>query len=244
MTLVQRVVAAGVLGLLAAAALASDRPYLAATNAVADEDDDNVTALESWIESSSRFREFRFEPEYNFDPRNAVRVELGIARDRRFDPAVRTRGAEVEYKHLFTDLARSGFGAGVIVAVDWDDRTVGGEGSEDAVAHTWAFGATGLLTVRPTPDTLVHFNLGAVKETREGPRARWAIALENEIVRRTTLFAEAAATANETRLIHGGVRYWVKRERFAVDFTLGRRRGEPTSSTFITIGIALQDIAW
>jgi hypothetical protein len=243
MTLVERAVAAGLFGLLAAAALASDRPYLAATNAVADEDDDNVTALESWIESSQRFREFRFEPEYNFDPRNAVRVELGIARDRRFDPAVRTRGAEVEYKHLFTDLARSGFGSGVIVGVDWDDRSAG-DATGDVAVHTWALGAVGLVSLRPTPDTLVHFNLGAVKETGENPRARWAVAAEHEIVRRTTLFAEVGVTESDARLIHGGVRYWVKRERFAVDFTVGRRHGEPASSTFITIGIAVQDLAW
>jgi len=63
-------------------------------------------------------------------------------------------------------------------------------------------------------------------------------------VRRTTLFAEAGARAGEQRLFHGGVRHWVKRDRFAVDLTVGRRRGEPASSTFITLGIALQDIYW
>jgi hypothetical protein len=117
MTIAQR--AAAVLAcFLTTAALASDRPYLAATNAVVDGDDDNVAALESWIESSRHIQEFGFEPEYNFDPRNAVQVELGIARDRRTDPVVRSRGAEVEYMHLLTDLARSGFGSGIIVGVD------------------------------------------------------------------------------------------------------------------------------
>src|SRR5215467_13003850 len=99
MTLVGRALATALSCFLTAVALASDRPYLAATNAVADEDDDNVIALESWIEASHRFGEFRFEPEYNFDPRNAVRVEFGISQDRRFDPEVRSRGVEVEYKH-------------------------------------------------------------------------------------------------------------------------------------------------
>lgn len=240
MTIGQQVLAAALLCCLAQAAVASDRPYLAATSAVAEEDDDNVAALETWIETSRRFREFRFEPEYNFDPRNAVRIELGAARDRRFESPVRTRGAEVEFKHLFTDLARSGFGSGVIVGVDWDDRRGGDEESE----HSWSLGTSGLATLRPTPDTLVHFNLGAVKENGESAGARWAVAIEHEIVRRTTLFLEAGAVAHEERLIHGGLRYWVKRERFAVDLTVGRRRGDLPGSTLVTIGIALQDIGW
>ena len=234
---------AAVLFCLPAAALASDRPYLAATNAVADEDDDNVIALESWIESARRFREFRFEPEYNFDPRNAVRFELGIARDHRTDPAVNSRGAEIEFKHLFTDLARSGFGAGVIVGVDWDGRRAGLEGAEQGV-HAWSLGAAGLVTLRPTADTLIHFNLGGLKATNEGAHARWAVAAEHEIVRRTTLFVEAGATAHEQRLVHAGLRHWVKRERFAIDLTAGRRHGDPASSSFVTLGIALQDIYW
>jgi hypothetical protein len=225
-------------------ALASDRPYLAATSAVAEEDDDRVAALESWIESSRRFLEFRFEPEYNFDPRNAVRVELGIARDRRFDPAIRSRGVEVEYKHLFTDLARSGYGSGFIIGVDWDDRSGAGEGAEDQGGSKWSLGAAGLATLRPTPDTLVHFNLGGVKAAGDAARTRWAVAVEHEVVRRTTLFVEAGAIAGDQRLVHGGVRHWVKRDRFAIDLTVGRRRGDPANSTFVTIGIALQDIYW
>lgn len=240
MSIAQSVLAAVLFSFVAAAALASDRPYLAATNAVADEDDDNVAALETWFEFSRRFGEFRFEPEYNFDPRNAMRVELGVARDGRFDPAVRTRGAEVEYKHLFTDIARSGYGSGIIAAIDWADRSGGEEVERDHV-HAWSIGVAGLTTLRPTPDTLLHFNLGAVKETAETLHARWALAVEHEIVRRTTLFAEAGASTGEQRLVHGGVRHWIKRDRFAVDLTIGRRRGDPAGSTFVTLGIALQD---
>jgi hypothetical protein len=244
MTLGERALAGMLFFLQAATVPASDRPYLVATNAVADEDDYEVTALESWIEASQGFREFRFEPEYNFNPYNAVRVELGIASDRRFDPTVRSRGAEVEYKHLFTDLARTGYGTGVIVGVDWDDRSVGTEAEEPGGEHTWSLDVVGLTTLRPTPDTLVHLNLGAVKESDQHPRARWALAAEHEIVSRTWLFAEVGGTAGEERLIHGGVRHWVKRERFAIDLTVGRRYREPADTNFITIGIALQDIGW
>jgi len=238
MALPARVWFAAFLCLLPTFALASDRPYLAATNAVADDDDDNVAALETWLEWSRRLREFRFEPEYNFDPRNAVRIELGTKNDRRVEPALRSSSVEVEVKHLFTDLARSGFGSGLIVGVDWDNRSL------ERQSSSWALGAAGLLTLRPTPDTLVHFNLGAVKETAEGVRTRWAIAAEHEIVRRTTLFAEAGGTAGEERLVHAGVRHWVKRERFAIDLTFGHRHGEPASTRFVTLGIALQDIGW
>ena len=244
MTLVERALAGTLFCLLGATALASDRPYLVATNAVADEDDYGVIALESWIETSHGFREFRFEPEYNFDPYNAVRVELGIASDRRFDPTVRSRGAEIEYKRLFTDLARSGYGAGVIVGVDWDDRSRGSDGEDLGAEYAWSMDVVGLTTLRPTPDTLVHLNLGAVKESDQHARARWAVAAEHEIVHRTMLFAEVGGTAGEEWLIHGGLRHWIKRERFAVDLTVGRRYRDPADGSFITIGIALQDIGW
>jgi len=236
-----RVLIAACLCLSAAIANASDRPYLSATSAVADEDDENVAALESWIEASRRIFEFSFEPEYNFDPRNAVRLELGVARDRRSDPVNRTRGAELEYKHLFTDIARSDFGSGIIVGVDWDDRAVGPEGADQPGDHSWSLETAGLLSLHPTPDTFVHINLGGVKESGGKARARWALAIEHEVVRRTTLFAEAAATTGEERLIHAGVRYWVKRERFALDLTVGRRRGDLADGTLVTFGIALQD---
>lgn len=221
-------------------ALASDRPYLAATSAVVDEDDDRVAALETWIEWSRRVREFRFEPEYNVDPRNAVRVEMGINQDRRFDPALRSRSVEVEWKHLFTDLARTGWGSGLIVGIDRDLR----EGNADAAESDWSVGASGLVSLRPTPDTVAHLNAGLVKPTGDSARLRWATAVEHEIVRRTSLFVEVGAVAREERLVHGGVRHWIKRERFAVDLTVGRRRSDPAASTFVTLGIALQDVGF
>ncbi len=220
--------------------MASDRPYLAATSAVVDEDDDRVAAIESWVEASRGFREFRFEPEYNFDPRNAVRIELGINRDRRFDPVQRNRAGEIEYKHLFTDLARTGYGTGLIVALDRDLT----KASESPSEGNWAVGAAGLLSLRPTPDTLTHFNAGAIKPRGERAQLRWAAAVEHEVVRRTWLFLEVGATAREERLVHGGVRHWVKRERFAIDLTVGRRHSEPSAATFVTIGVALQDIGF
>lgn len=171
MTIVQRS-GGGVVVLPCADRSCQRSAVLAATSAVAEDDDDNVAALETWIETARRVREFRFEPEYNFDPRNAIRLELAAARDRRFETPVRTRGAEVEFKHLFTDLARSGFGSGLMVGVDWDDRRGGDEDNE----RNWALGSAGLATLRPTPDTLLHFNLGAVKESGEPARARWAVA--------------------------------------------------------------------
>ena len=242
MRLVERALAGMLFSLLATLAQASDRPYLAATDAVADEDDYEVIGLESWLESSHRYQEFSFEPEYNFDPLNAVRVELGIARDHRFESSVRSRGVEVEYKHLLADLGRSGYGSGLIVGLDWDDRSAAAGGEEGGREHAWSLDIVGLATLRPTPDTLVHVNLGAVIESGQGAHARWALAAEHEIIRRTMLFAEVGGTAGQERLIHGGVRHWIKRERFAIDLTVGRRYLAPADRTFITIGIALNDM--
>ena len=62
------------------------------------------------------------------------------------------------------------------------------------------------------------------------------IAAEREVWRRTSLFAEAARD-REGRLLHAGVRHWIKRERLAVD---GRQRvrSDELRGSGIVLGLA------
>ena len=69
---------------------------------------------------------------------------------------------------------------------------------------------------------LLHVNAGF---TRLREQRAWisALALEREVWKRTVLFAEIAHTGDAT-LLHTGVRYWIKREKWALDFSLQRAR--------------------
>jgi len=43
------------------------------------------------------------------------------------------------------------------------------------------------------------------------------VAIERELFKRTTLFAELAREGEAT-LLHAGARHWIKREKIALDF--------------------------
>ena len=63
--------------------------------------------------------------------------------------------------------------------------------------------------------------------------ARWSIA--------RVLFGEVAREGSTT-FVHGGVRYWVKRDRLAIDFSLQRERGDGTTRNGAVIGIGWYDL--
>jgi hypothetical protein len=69
------------LGCAVAPALA-DRPFLATDSAAAEEDDDNVWSVESWLARRGRVRSGSIAPEYAFNPTTSVQLELSRSRDR------------------------------------------------------------------------------------------------------------------------------------------------------------------
>jgi hypothetical protein len=217
----------------AAAPALADRPFLATDSAAAEEDDDNVWSVESWLARRGRVRTWSIAPEYAFNPTTSVQLELSRSRDR----AVRETEyeAELELKHLFNHIARDGYGVGVVAALSWQKTSDGGwrrAGGSVNLPFTWAFAESGVA---------LHVNGGVDKAV--GERRAWtrSVALEGEVARRTTLFAEWARDGSD-KLAHAGVRWWAQREKLAIDLSWQRTRSGDGRASGLVFGIGFYDL--
>lgn len=199
--------------LLACSSQASDRPYRVISSAAAEEDAvGGELSFETWASRLGPVRALYAAPEYTFSPTTSLQLELVAARARDEDGTASAAG--LEFKHLFNHLARDGYGWGVVVSFD-----TAKEGSGAWRREEWGLRVP--LTVSLWEgDGLLHLNAGF---TRLREQREWitAVALEREVFNRTVLFGEIAHIGDAT-LLHTGVRYWVKREKLAVDFSLQR----------------------
>lgn len=215
-------------------ARAADRPYLYANTADAEEDEEQVWAVENWFRRVGGERSLTLAPEYSFDPRNSVQME--------FRRVVRRHQAgshevEVEFKHLFNSFARDGWGWGVVATVDLE-RPQGGSLQRRAV--TLFLPVTLSLGESPA-DGLLHLNPAIAKPSGERRRFTGAVAAEREVWHRTTLFGELARD-DEGRFAQVGLRHWLKREKLAIDFAWQRVRGDEARGSGVVLGIAWYDL--
>lgn len=225
---------AAVLALAAAlqAAQAGDRPFLATTSAAAEEDDDGVWSVESVFERRGRERALAVAAEYAFDPTMSVQVEVGAQRER---GGARGQEAEFEVKHLFNHIARDGYGWGLSLGLGLE-RDGGGAWRRGTAGATMPF-----TLALPDHVGAVHFNAGVDKPRGERRLWRLAAGIEHEVGRRATLVAEAAREGS-SRLLHAGLRWWVRRERVAVDVSALRERSGGEARSGFVFGLGFYDL--
>ncbi|MBI5717720.1 MAG: hypothetical protein HZC37_08540 [Burkholderiales bacterium] len=213
----QAVAGAVLLGLGADAALA-DRPFVATTSAAAEEDDDRVWSTSTWVHRDRRSSETGLAAEYAFEPR--LSTEFTLARAKPRSPGSEAAlEAEAELKWLYNSIARDGWGIGVSIGIgagkDGDAGWRAGH-RQVAVPFSWQWSDAG---------GLLHLNAGVARERGARREALASAGLEAPLARRWLAFAELARGGDE-RLAHAGVRWWIKRERFALDLSALRRRPE------------------
>ncbi len=217
------------MALCAAAATANDRPYEWARTAVA-EDDDQTWSLESWVSRIGSVRSVSVEPEYTFDPHHSVQMEFSRLLDRLGQDT--GHAAEVEYKYLFNRIDRDGWGLGIGASAGAERR---------AAEHR----SVGELTLRvPLSIALgesgghLHLNAGWARRSVGPSTGLLAAALDYTVARRTLLFVETAAQRGE-RHAQFGVRWWLRREKLALDAAWVRSRvaGETASGVIFGIGV-------
>lgn len=222
--------------LMAPAAWAGDRPFVATSSAVGEEDDDQVWSVETWFQRLGRQRGLTLAPEYAFDPQRSLQIELLVQRERGGE---RRSAVEAEYKHLFNSFARDGWGAGVVLALELGKS--GDQGwRRDGVALRLPFSVQ-LGAASDAGSTLLHLNLGVEKERDERRALASSVALEVPLHRRVVVYAELAREG-ETRLAHVGLRHWVKRERFAVDIGLLHSRADGERRSGWSLGLHWFDL--
>lgn len=214
---------------------AADRPYLATNSAAAEEDDDQVWSVESTWQKLGSARALSVAPEYAFNPTTSLQFEFTHARDRGLGESGQALG--VEFKHLFNHIARDGYGWGLSAELEFE--RAGGQG--------WKRSALALklpVTLNLGEGmALLHLNAGLLKPTQGAREWTRSVALEGEIYKRTTLFAELARQGEE-KLAHLGVRHWLRKDRLALDLAVQRAGVDGARETGLVIGLGLYDISF
>lgn len=226
-------IALAALTLLPASARADDRPFVVVDTAVGEEDDDRVWSVETWALRLGPLLKLTATAEYAFDPSNAVQFDLTRVRVR--DTQSLGAGVEVSYKHLVNRVARDGWGLGFVLSLDLEresGRSWRAEGVSLRVPASVPVGNSGAL---------LHLNLGIDKAAGERRSFTSGLALEVPLFRRTTGLLEAAREADQ-RWLHAGLRHWIQRERFAIDFGLLQRQASGNRERGWVMGLSWFDL--
>lgn len=219
-------------GMLAApAAWANDRPFQFARTAVL-EDDEQVWSFESWVQRLGSVRGLSIEPEYTFEAGTSVQFELTRFIDRR--GAETGHEAEVEFKQVFNNVARDGWGWGVSATL--------------AVERTRENGSVPSVGIKlPLSIALgegggfLHLNAG-IGKARDARRT-WsgAAGIERELFKRTVFFAELAREGQST-FAQIGVRHWLRRDKLAIDLSLQQQRADGSRASGFIVGLGWYDL--
>ncbi len=142
---------------------------------------------------------------------------------------------ELEFKHLFNRIGRDGWGWGM-------DVGVGAASTDGAGWRTQRLSVKLPYTLSLRDgDAMLHVNVGLQKQHDE--RREWlaSAAFEHKIGTRTKLFLELGREDRST-LLHGGVRHWLKRDKFAVDFSVQQSRSAESKERGVVIGLGWYDL--
>jgi hypothetical protein len=217
---------------------ANDRPFTTIINAVSEDDDENNFTFETWLVSSSKNRSIYTNLEYNVNPWLSLQLGLGWSKGLRasgFEKSV-----DVEIKKLFFDPARDGFGLGLSAEVEWEREPGSGSFKAEAIGLTIPFSFA-----FAEKSGWVHLNVGARYVADDKTRASWGLAVERQLAKGLSGFVEIAGRLKDDRHLTVGSRYWLKRDRFAVDFSASRiRSNDKPSQTAVSLGFSIQDVSF
>jgi len=91
----------------------------------------------------------------------------------------------------------------------------------------------------------LHANIGLSRSvSADNTRAVWALGADAPVTRKVSLFAEAAGRSADNRLLHGGVRWWLKHDKVALNVSVSRTQTLVTGDTVrgVHIGLSLFDL--
>ncbi|WP_066339913.1 hypothetical protein, partial [Azohydromonas lata] len=223
-------------------ARATDRPYLVLRTAAMEDDEQSWMLGGRWIRTGAD-NALQMGLEYDFTRATSMELEWTAERA---GGGERSREAELEFKHLFNDIARDGWGAGISMMLGLnreraDERA--GEAAEDGPRR----GRRGALVQLPLSLSLweeqgqAHFNLGWQRRPFNGDQGFVAAGLERRLAGRTWGFTEAVYQPGQ-HLLHAGVRHWLRRDRLALDISVQRQQGGEGWRNGVVIGLVAYDL--
>jgi hypothetical protein len=192
-----------------------------------------VWAVESWWQRTRSQQGLSVAAEYAFNPTTSVQLERSRAQNRASGD--KAHSVESELKHLFNRIGREGWGWGVSLAVaaaTLDEAGWRTQSLSIKLPYT--------LALREG-DAMLHVNVGLQKQRDE--RREWvaSAAFEHKLGARSRLFIELGREDRST-LLHGGVRHWLKRDRFAIDFSVQQVRSAESKERGVVIGLGWYDL--
>ena len=212
------------------AARANDRPFQFARTAILEDDDDQTWSFESWVQRYGSVRGVSVEPEYTFGAGRSVQVELGRFVDR--NRAQTGQESEIEFKQLFNYVGSDGWAWGVSAALGVE-RTQ----AEGTVRH---LNFKVPLSIALGAHSYLHLNPGLDLSSGSRRAFTGSAAVEHELFGRAVAFAEFAHEG-ELRFGQVGVRYWLRREKLAIDFALQQQRTEERRGSGFILGLGVYD---
>ena len=221
------------------AAWANDRPFQIARTAVM-EDDEQVWSFESWVERRGKLLGLSIEPEYTFSGGTSLQLQLTRNLDRNLDRNPGRPGeltgheVEVEFKHIFNHIGRDGWGLAVSGALGVE-RSAG-----DGTVRSFSLKLPLSINLGEGFATL-HLNPGLAKAS--DARRVWtrAVAIEREVFKRTTAFAELAQEG-DLRFGQVGARHWLRRDKLAIDLAWQLQRKPDGQTHSVVIGLGWYDL--
>lgn len=227
------------LALCAGGATADERPFVLGDIAVQEEDDERVWEFASRLEGRrGGGKALDAEIEYAFEP--SLSVEFGWAR--RLGDEERETELELGLRKVWRDPARHGLGVAFVIETEAQREAENGErrgwryGTTTlAMPLSWRWDAAGLWT---------HLTLGLQHERDEGTKPLAVLALQQPITRRLEAFGEWGAVREREGVLQGGLRWWVKREKIALDLSVLRRRDGSERPQSLLLGLTVMDLSF
>jgi hypothetical protein len=218
------------------AANAADRPFLETDTAMVEDDDERTFEFSTWLVKLKQERAIQTALEYNFNPTLSAEVELGWAKNK--EDGSRERSVELGLRKVWIDPARDGWGLGSNVNLGWSRND----------EHGWKYGSLRAVMTYSLPllenQIWLHANAGVLREQDERKTyGIWSLAAQARLRKDITLFTEYAHQAQKNQLLQGGVRWWAKKDKVALDFAVGKQKPHDADrQNFVNVGLSFYDL--
>lgn len=225
-------------GMLSGPALADVNPFLRMGTALVEDDDERNFEMSARHSQTRAKRSLEAKIEYNFSPTLEVELQMGWAKER--GESGRERELELEMRHVLIDHNRGDWGLALQLSLAW----------EKSAPRSWAYEGPAALAafVWPLADQRanLHANLGVSrKNSSDNTRALWGLGADWKVARPLVLFGELGGRATEDRLVHGGARWWLRRDKIAFDASLSRTHKQASGELVrgVHVGLSFYDLS-